>query len=1045
MRITFLGGADEVGASSILIEMSGRRLLVDAGIRPSPKVRWGLAGDQLPDLSQVDHAGGVDAILVTHAHTDHTGGLELVAERYRCPVYATPITVALTRVLHADSRRIMRTRLEEEGELPLFDDVAVQRLLDAFVPVPFNTRMPLGGGMAATFFPAGHIAGAAMIGLEGEEGRVLISGDVSVSPQRTVDGLKPPPFQPDVLMMESTYGGRLHANRTVEERRLVTTVNEVTGAGGKVLIPAFALGRAQELILILTEFRKRGEHSTPVWVDGMVRAICQAYAQFPESLPLALQERGAMFFDDHTRPVERPDQRNTLIWQPDPVVVIASSGMLAGGASVEYARALAKQPQNAILLTGYQDEESPGRRLQEIAARGASGSLKLGKDRVDVQCRLGTYALSAHADEGQLISLVEALDPAEVLLVHGDEAARASLAAALTARKRIVRLPHTGQSLEFQPHRPLVAQRPSRIGTGRPLDLRALWQEVAGPAGGGYFTSDELARGWWGDPDRVDELQAELEKDDLYFAPDPQRPSVYRARTSPQIDLSLKRRESLARYPDLVGQWLILRDPQGEGMPGLARCETVEVDRFYVECDPSPHWPEELIEVIEPGESPLDLAAIESLAATLDAERLLPPGAPRTLDEIMQTCQVSQNLTGLKAAIALALLRAGAGRTPDGYVRKSSLQAETMEPNQALSFVRAQFPPQARLRRCGYRLDGHVITLAFDLPDAAASHFGDIIQRLPAETGWQVEIDPEANQGALAELAREVLASWTIAKGPAIHREEKRVAVTITGIADEETATRVREHFHETSGYDLVVTVAGRTGVEPVMSAPASGSRMEINAAYAAIKDVLAGSTLYRTSLTGDTIVLSFISPQVGERHSAEIEVLSQRIGWPLAVNPQPNQGAILEAARKLVANAGWEMVKGPGIHVDSGEVEIRLAALPDEGARAQANETFEVQTGYQLAFAEAASPAPGPTKSEPAEVVEIPIDRIRLTAAQQRIVLSQDKTDKAIERARRIGKISPPVQVRRLRDGYLLLDGLYRLQAARAMGWDRIAAVVEG
>src|SRR4030042_1228283 len=106
MRITFLGGADEVGASALLLEIAGRRLLVDVGIRPSPKARHGLAGDQLPDLSQVDRAGGVDAILVTHAHTDHTGALELVAERCGCPVYATPLSIALMRVLHNDSRRI---------------------------------------------------------------------------------------------------------------------------------------------------------------------------------------------------------------------------------------------------------------------------------------------------------------------------------------------------------------------------------------------------------------------------------------------------------------------------------------------------------------------------------------------------------------------------------------------------------------------------------------------------------------------------------------------------------------------------------------------------------------------------------------------------------------------------------------------------------------------------------------------------------------------------------------------------------------------------
>ena len=233
------------------------------------------------------------------------------------PVYATAPTIALTRVLHQDARRIMQNRLDEEGELPLFDDVAVQGLMDAFVPVPFKSRLPLGEGLGATFFPAGHIAGAGMLGLESDEGNLLISGDFSISPQRTVDGARPPAFRPDVMLVESTYGGRLHANRAVQERKLIDAVAKVTGEGGKVLIPAFALGRAQEILLILSEFQRRGElPMVPVWADGMVRAICQAYTSFAEALPLALQERGAKFFEGSIHPVQTAEQRNALIWQP---------------------------------------------------------------------------------------------------------------------------------------------------------------------------------------------------------------------------------------------------------------------------------------------------------------------------------------------------------------------------------------------------------------------------------------------------------------------------------------------------------------------------------------------------------------------------------------------------------------------------------------------------------------------------------------------------------------------------------------------------------
>ncbi len=929
MRITFLGGADEVGASSTLIEIGGKRILVDAGIRPSPKARWGLAGDQLPNLSQIDALGSLDAILVTHAHSDHTGALELVIARHpEAPVYATPPTISLTRVLHQDSRRIMQSRLDEEGELPLFDDVAVGQLMAAFVPVPFHTPVALGEGLAVTWFPAGHIAGAAMLGLESDEGNLLITGDISISAQRTVDGARPPAFRPDLVIIESTYGGRLHANRAVQERKLVETATEVTAAGGKVLIPAFALGRAQELLLILAEFQRRGEMPLiPVWADGMVRAVCQAYAGFSDYLPLALQERGTKFFEGAIRPVQSNQQRNALVWEPGSAVIVASSGMLAGGPSLSYARALAGNPQHAILLTGYQDEESPGRRLQEVAERG-HGSIRLGKDKVDVRCRLATYSLSAHADEGQIVSLAETLDPEQIFLVHGDETARLSLKTALDRRGRIVHLPRAGQSFDF------ALSGPTRLHkTGRPDDLRTR-----------------------------------------------------------QVELARQRRAAMTAFGEARGKWLLLKGDE----PAPVRCLDLGRDHLWVEVAPG----------LEQSIYPEEVLAVLGEAAPTAAD--LAPYRPQ----------------GLAPAI--------------------------MEPNQALAAANQTFPPAARLRKCGYRLDQHVLTLTFDFPDAARVQFNQEIARLQTTTGWRVEVGSEANQLALNALVREVLpASVQIVKGPAIHREAKRVAVSVQPASPAEgqrlAAERepLSERFHTLSGFDLEVKLV-ETLPSPAAARPFAGSaadRWEINAAYAVLRADLEGSSLHRTSLKDGEIILSFISRQVGERFQARIDALEQEIGWPLRINPQPNQGTISEAAMALLARAGWTAVKGPSIYPDRGEVAVVLAQAPDDAASTEIAAAFEQQTGFRLLLS-SAGPVLAPPRAANPDTVMIPLARIRLRSHQQSLTLDPDKVAQAIERARRLG-INPPIQVTRLSDGYLLDDGLYRLAAARALGMEVAPAVV--
>ncbi|MBC7325283.1 MAG: MBL fold metallo-hydrolase, partial [Moorella sp. (in: Bacteria)] len=349
------------------------------------------------------------------------------------PIYATAPTVHLMRVLLADALKLMSQKAEQEMECPLYDADLVGRLFTRVIPLPLGKSITVAGSVRAHFFPAGHIMGAAMIGLESSEGNALVSGDISLGSQRTIPGLAVPSFRPHLLVLEATYGNRLHANRQQEEKGLAEAVAEVVALGGHALVPAFALGRAQEIILLLQAFQEADRiPKFPIWVDGMVRSVCQTYVNFPEYLKgpvkrVILNGQNPFYREKSTvRPVTSSAQREKVV-SGAPCCIIASSGMLSGGPAQFYAARLAEDEKNAILLCGYQDEESPGHRLLAMADQQDREFIFNGAP-TQVKCRVEKYGLSAHADAGELCSLVGQLKPRRVILVHGEKGARQALA-----------------------------------------------------------------------------------------------------------------------------------------------------------------------------------------------------------------------------------------------------------------------------------------------------------------------------------------------------------------------------------------------------------------------------------------------------------------------------------------------------------------------------------------------------------------------------------------------------------------------------------------
>ncbi len=449
MELTFCGGAREVGANCYLLKIDDKNILLDCGIRMK-------GSDNLPDFRLIQEAGGVDAIIVSHAHLDHSGALPVISREYpEARIYMTHASKALLRVLLYDSLKIME---RDEADIPIYAEKHVVEMLDRVICYsPQYSFKPIPGfDMKVTFYNAGHIAGAALIYIQANEGTVLFTGDYSVTDQKTVIGCSVPRLRPDLMISEATYGDKLHSNRKIEEERLVTAVKEIIERRGKILIPAFALGRAQEIILILRKAINRQEiPEFKIYIDGMIRSVNRIYKLNPNYLQSNLARkifRGTdIFYDDNILEVEDHNMREEIVDIDDPLCIISSSGMLKGGPSSYYAEKLLDDEKNFIAITGYQDEEAPGRDILDLLESDEEKrEFVINNKQLEVKCHLGKYGLSAHADKGELLGLIHRVSPRRIFLVHGNQEVIDRLAPEMNQdiRGRVF-VPENGESFSF--------------------------------------------------------------------------------------------------------------------------------------------------------------------------------------------------------------------------------------------------------------------------------------------------------------------------------------------------------------------------------------------------------------------------------------------------------------------------------------------------------------------------------------------------------------------------------------------------------------------
>lgn len=830
MKLHFLGGADEVGASCTLIEIEGRRILVDAGIR------MGAAqGSQLPNFSVLDDVGLPDEVLITHAHTDHTGALPVLVNSLPADVkvYSTPATQAITRVLLSDAVKLMAQ--DRDGELPLYPPEAADAALGRMVGVPWLATVPIcDGALTATWIPAGHILGAALIYIEGVRESVLMTGDVSVANQLTIPGMVVPQCRPDVMVMESTYGNRQHADRAQQEASLALRVAEVVEAGGKVLVPAFAVGRSQEVILILARAMRRKQiPEFPVFVDGMVRSVNAVYSAFGDDLAPQVRRRAErdedIFYSDTVGAVSSPADRRRVLSGP-PCCIVASSGMLIGGASSFYAERLAGDAGNLIAITGYQDEESPGRALLDLmqARDPEERVLMLNGQRISVSCQVEPYSLSAHADAGELTGLVQRLKPRTCFLVHGDADARGALSSMVDVYlPEGVQLPENGGAYSVEAMVGTMRQRGygrrvSRAGIagGRVLSddtLSEVHNYVRETGAKGPFRAQELAEIWFGTemttPSEVEAFRLLLSGSRAFFEPDYRRAYLFYPKEVSEaagpMEMNEARTHIMSVFPPEAGLFKcsayiddgvyelafyfpdVVREQYGET---LLRLE--DETGWSLRLRETPHQGR-LFEEAQKA-VPAGARILKAPALHLDQKAVV---LAVDVGEVDDWERVSgEAAAGFKAKTGFDLIL----DWPGGVKTEAAMpktREDAWEINKAYSEIRKVFGDQPHAPSKMGLKSGLYIEAAF-ISSEVGERYRGLLDAVGERIGWEIRVRPSANQDEIAREARAITPEGCVVRGAAkIYLNENRVVVPVA-MVPEDAGSRATA-FEESTGFTI--------------------------------------------------------------------------------------------------------------------------------------------------------------------------------------------------------------------------------------------------
>lgn len=446
ITITFLGAARTVTGSAYLVDCGRSQVMVDFGMFQGRK--------DIRERNWVDPefpAPHVDAVVLTHTHLDHIGRIpRLVKNGFKGPIFCTPPTVELAEVLLKDAAHLQmedaeylnrKGRTSHKPALPLFDDKDVERALRLFVPVPLGQSHSAAPGISFLFREAGHLLGAGSIDMTVEDAplgptrRILFSGDVGRYNAVLANDPAPCP-DVDYVVVESTYGNRQHPALSVQEQ-LHSVLARTFARNGVLLIPAFAVGRAQQMVWLMDRIVHEQKMSPfPIYIDSpMAVDATRIYARHGASLKDALTLVGgeSVLNSKWVRLAKTREESEALNKLRGPAVIISSSGMLSGGRILHHCRVRLPHAENTLLITGYQAEGTLGRRLIDKAA-----TVRIHKTEVPVLAEVTDLkGLSGHADVNELMRWMSGVKtaPRTVFVTHGEEDAAFALAARITAER----------------------------------------------------------------------------------------------------------------------------------------------------------------------------------------------------------------------------------------------------------------------------------------------------------------------------------------------------------------------------------------------------------------------------------------------------------------------------------------------------------------------------------------------------------------------------------------------------------------------------------